>query len=233
MRLRFEGIEQMLHQDGETPGLEASAGRACTTTNHHQEQRDHPEERPPRNIIGRRIPCSRNQGSHHKKGVAESGLYAVDHPVCINPNGRDERRDEHDGIKPTHLFVFIEFAEFAIQEDHLFEQVMVVGEGRPYITALVVVNDMLFKLLCEEVGITPDSPALNLCRDLRAKVVKRVRMAARHFPQYCVPRNVYILREHWTAEDGLLTPTMKLRRRQIAERFAKEIEELYDSPRKR
>ena len=110
---------------------------------------------------------------------------------------------------------------------------MVVGEGRPYITALVVVNDMLFKLLCEEVGITPDSPALNLCRDLRAKVVKRVRMAARHFPQYCVPRNVYILREHWTAEDGLLTPTMKLRRRQIAERFAKEIEELYDSPRKR
>ena len=31
----------------------------------------------------------------------------------------------------------------------------------------------------------------------------------------------------WTAEDGLLTPTMKLRRRQIAERFADEIEELY------
>ena len=123
--------------------------------------------------------------------------------------------------------------EFAIQEDHLFEQVMVVGEGRPYITALVVVNDMLFRLICEEVGISPDSPALNLCRDLRAKVVKRVRMAARHFPQYCVPRNVYILRKHWTAEDGLLTPTMKLRRRQIAQRFANEIEELYDLTRKR
>lgn len=122
--------------------------------------------------------------------------------------------------------------EFAIQEDHLFEQVMVVGEGRPYITALVVVNDMLFRLLCEEVGITPDSPALNRCRDLRAKIVKRVRQAAKHFPQYGVPRNVYILRKHWTDEDGLLTPTMKLRRRQIAERFANEIEELYESPRR-
>lgn len=122
--------------------------------------------------------------------------------------------------------------EFAIQEDHFFEQVMVVGEGRPYITALVVVNDMLFRLLCEEVGITPDSPALNRCRDLRAKIVKRVRQAAKHFPQYGVPRNVYILRKHWTAEDGLLTPTMKLRRRQIAERFANEIEELYESPRR-
>lgn len=122
--------------------------------------------------------------------------------------------------------------EFAIQEDHLFEQVMVVGEGRPYITALVVVNDMLFRLLCQEVGITPDSPALNRCRDLRAKIVKRVRQATKHFPQYGVPRNVYILRKHWTAEDGLLTPTMKLRRRQIAERFANEIEELYESPRR-
>lgn len=122
--------------------------------------------------------------------------------------------------------------EFAIQEDHLFEQVMVVGEGRPYITALVVVNDMLFRLLCQEVGITPDSPALNRCRDLRAKIVKRVRQAAKHFPQYGVPRNVYILRKHWAAEDGLLTPTMKLRRRQIAERFANEIEELYESPRR-
>ena len=117
MRLRFEGIEQMLHQDGETPGLETSAGRARTTANHHQEQRDHPEERPPRNIIGRRIPCSRNQGSHHKKGVAESCFYTVDHPVGINPNGRNERRDEHDSIKPTNLFVFIEFTKFAIQEE--------------------------------------------------------------------------------------------------------------------
>ena len=122
--------------------------------------------------------------------------------------------------------------EFAIQDDHLFEQVMAVGEARPYITALVVVNDMRFKMLCDEVGIDSDDPNINNNRNLKAKIVKRIRVATKHFPQYGVPRNVYILREHWTVENGLLTPTMKLRRRQILERFAQEIEGLYNTGRR-
>ena len=119
--------------------------------------------------------------------------------------------------------------EFAIQEDHLFEQVMAIGEARPYVTALVVVNEMRFKLLCDELGIDPNDPGINDNRNLKAKIVKRIRFAAKHFPQYGVPRNVYILRDHWTVENGLLTPTMKLRRRQILERFATEIETLYST----
>lgn len=117
--------------------------------------------------------------------------------------------------------------EFAIQEDHLFEQVMAVGEARPYITALVVVNPTLFDLLCQELNIDPDAADLNANRDLRARLVKRVRQAAKHFPQYGVPRNICILKQPWTVENGLLTPTMKLRRRQIAERFRREIEAMY------
>ncbi len=123
--------------------------------------------------------------------------------------------------------------EFAIQEDHIFDQVMIVGEARPYITALVVVNDQLFTQLCEEIGVDPNAGNHNSNRDLRARLVKRIRQAAKHFPQYGVPRNIYILRERWTAENGLLTPTMKMRRRQILERFADEVESLYAAPTKR
>lgn len=123
--------------------------------------------------------------------------------------------------------------EFAIQEDHIFDQVMIVGEARPYITALVVVNDTLFTQLCEEIGVDPKADDHNNNRDLRARLVKRIRHAAKHFPQYGVPRNIYILREHWTPENGLLTPTMKMRRRQILERFANEVESLYATPSKR
>ena len=68
---------------------------------------------------------------------------------------------------------------------------------------------------------------MNANRDLRARLVKRVRQAAKHFPQYGVPRNICILKQPWTLENGLLTPTMKLRRRQIAERFSREIEAMY------
>ena len=131
-----------------------------------------------------------------------------------------------DKISPVDL-------DFAIQEDHIFDQVMIVGEARPYITALVVVNETLFTQLCEEVGVDPKAENVNGIRDLRARLVKRIRHAAKHFPQYGVPRNIYILREHWTSENGLLTPTMKMRRRQILERFADEIESLYAAPTKR
>ena len=81
-------------------------------------------------------------------------------------------------------------------------------------------------------GIDPNDPGINDNRNLKAKVVKRIRMVTKHFPQYGVPRNIYILRDHWTVENGLLTPTMKLRRRQIQERFAEEIETLYAAARR-
>ena len=123
--------------------------------------------------------------------------------------------------------------EFAIQEDPLFEQVMAVGESRPFITALAVVNEAQFAALCAELHLDPKDPEIALNRNVRARVVKRIRNAARHFPQYGVPRNVYVLHEHWTSENGLLTSTMKMRRRQILQRFAQEIETLYETANKR
>ena len=53
------------------------------------------------------------------------------------------------------------------------------------------------------------------------------RTPTKFFPRYGQPRNVAVLPDNWTTENGLLTTTMKLRRRQIAERYAAEIEELY------
>ncbi len=117
--------------------------------------------------------------------------------------------------------------EFAIQVDPLFDQVMVVGENRPYISALVVVNDERWRTLCKDLQINPDDPASRGARDVRNAILKRVRSATKDFPRYGQPRNVAIVSESWTVENGLLTTTMKLKRRQIAERFTGEIEELY------
>ena len=117
--------------------------------------------------------------------------------------------------------------EFAIQEDKLFDQVMVVGENRPYIAALVVVNQERWKALCKDLQLDPYDPSTMGCRQVRNALIKRIRTATKDFPRYGQPRNVAVVPESWTVENGLLTTTMKLRRRQIAERFASEIEELY------
>lgn len=119
--------------------------------------------------------------------------------------------------------------EFAIQGDRLFEQVLVIGDNLPYVTCLVVVNSKLWADLCAELRLDPEDPATLLSRDVQRQCLRRVRHACRAFPQYGVPRAVAITREPWTVDNGLLTPTMKLRRPQIMTANAKLIEKLYAS----
>ena len=119
--------------------------------------------------------------------------------------------------------------EFAIQEDRLFEQVLVIGDNLPYVTCLVVVNPKLWPAFCADLDLDPEDPATLQSRDVQRQCRRRVRHACRAFPQYGVPRAVAITREPWTVDNGLLTPTMKLRRPQIMTAHAKLIERLYAS----
>lgn len=119
--------------------------------------------------------------------------------------------------------------EFAIQEDRLFEQVLVIGDNLPYVTCLVVVNPKLWPAFCADLDLDPEDPATLQSHDVQRQCLRRVRHACRAFPQYGVPRAVAITREPWTVDNGLLTPTMKLRRPQIMTAHAKLIERLYAS----
>ena len=117
--------------------------------------------------------------------------------------------------------------EFAIQEDRLFEQVIVLGDNLPFVTAMVVLNDYLWREFCVELNLDPDDDATLTSRDVQRQILRRVRQACKAFPQYGVPRAIALTREPWTVENGMLTPTMKLRRPQILTAHAKNIEQLY------
>jgi long-chain acyl-CoA synthetase len=115
--------------------------------------------------------------------------------------------------------------ETAIAQDPLFDQVMVVGEARPYLAALLVVDGLRWKELAAGLGLT----ARQALTDERARVEVRRRIAARMaaFPGYANIRRIHLSLEPWTIENGLLTPTLKLRRKQAMERFSTIIEGLY------
>lgn len=123
--------------------------------------------------------------------------------------------------------------ELAIEHDPLFDQVMAIGESKPFITCLAVVNPQEWERFCEEQGIDPNDDVARNRRDVRMAALKKVRQRASEFPQYGVPRNIILLREPWTVENGLLTVTMKTRRKAIAERYAEEIKMLYTTPQAR
>ena len=102
--------------------------------------------------------------------------------------------------------------EIAAQLDPLFEQVMVVGEGKPYLAALVVLN----AAQAAKAGPLDDKA-----------LASRMAVQLKDFPGYAQVRRVAVASEPWTVDNGLLTPTLKLRRAQILERNVDQFEALY------
>jgi long-chain acyl-CoA synthetase len=102
--------------------------------------------------------------------------------------------------------------EIAAQLDPLFEQVMIVGEGKPFLAAMVVLN--------------PAQSAKAGALDDRA-LAARLGAQLKEFPGYAQVRKVTVSPEPWTIDNGLLTSTLKLRRTEIQRRFADRLEDLY------
>ncbi|MFE8033376.1 AMP-dependent synthetase/ligase [Thiohalocapsa marina] len=128
--------------------------------------------------------------------------------------------------------------ELALTMDPLFEQAMVVGEGRPFLSALLVLSDSHWRTLAAQLSaqlepqqeIDADDPdALQHPAVINA-VRTRVDHCLRHFPGYAQVRALHLERTPWSTENGLLTPTLKLKRAELETHYAAVIEALYQRP---
>lgn len=117
--------------------------------------------------------------------------------------------------------------EMAIETDGLFEQVMVIGEAKPYLSACVVLNNDHWNDLADKIGFDPDDPASLKMRDVEKQILSRMSQRLRDFPGYAQVRRVAMYLDPWTIDDGLVTPTLKIKRLVIMERLADDIKALY------
>jgi long-chain acyl-CoA synthetase len=127
-------------------------------------------------------------------------------------------------IAPTDL-------EMAIAGDPLFEQAMVVGEGMPYLAALIVLSGEWWPGFARSLGVAPEQEEALAAPAVVDAVVKRVERRLERFPSYARVRRVWLTLEPWTIESGLITPTIKLKRADLARRYAREIATLYEPDR--
>ncbi|HHH12825.1 MAG TPA: long-chain fatty acid--CoA ligase, partial [Thiolapillus brandeum] len=66
---------------------------------------------------------------------------------------------------------------------------------------------------------------------VHGRVLKRIQQALKDFPGYAKIRKVHLSLEPWSIEEGLITPTLKVKRPKVLERFAGEVEAMYsDGP---
>ena len=118
--------------------------------------------------------------------------------------------------------------ETAIMRDSLFDQIMVHGEGHPYLVAVAVVNPDSWKHLAEQLGLDAGIPASLRDKRVEEQVIQRISAQMREFPGYAQIRRAWLSGEPWSIENGLLTPTLKVKRAKVAEKFFDEIKELYE-----
>jgi long-chain acyl-CoA synthetase len=116
--------------------------------------------------------------------------------------------------------------EAAISRDTLFEQVMLVGEGKPYLTVLSNLNHEQWKKFAAEKGFKTDAGALQDPAVEKA-LVARIGAQMKDFPGYAQVRRIKATLDSWTVENGLLTPTLKLRRSRVMEKFQAELDQMY------
>jgi long-chain acyl-CoA synthetase len=119
--------------------------------------------------------------------------------------------------------------EMAIALDPLIEQAMVVGEGKPYLGALVILNPDLWNGLAEEFDQDPSNETSLQNEQIQGMILKRIRAALKDFPGYAKIRQVALLLEPWSIENGLMTPTLKVKRQKVTERYKQQIDSLYDT----
>ncbi|MGX9296887.1 AMP-dependent synthetase/ligase [Tsukamurella paurometabola] len=119
--------------------------------------------------------------------------------------------------------------EDALRSNPLISQAMVVGDAQPYIAALVTIDPEAFPQWKAANG-KPESATVSDLRndpDLLAEINKAVAAANETVSKAEAIKKVRILPEDFSEETGEMTPTMKVKRNVVSQKYADDIAELY------
>jgi len=119
--------------------------------------------------------------------------------------------------------------EDAITLDPLFDNAVIIGEAKPFLGALVVLNSERWFGLAKQHDLDPFDEKVLLDSKLHKTLLNHISDALRDFPGYAKVRRVMPCLEPWTVDNGLLTPTLKTKRQIVIEKFRDQIERMYHS----
>jgi long-chain acyl-CoA synthetase len=103
--------------------------------------------------------------------------------------------------------------------------VMIHGANKPYNVALVVPDQDALKKWAGETGI--DLGSIEKSDEVRTLIEKELADRSTSFKGFEKPKKFLITAEDFTTDNGLLTPTMKLKRRNVLEKYEKDLDALY------
>lgn len=117
--------------------------------------------------------------------------------------------------------------ESAILMNPLFEQVLVLGEGQSFLSALIVLNADSWPDTAKQLNLDEKDPQSLTDKLLHNHILKKLRQIMSSFPAYAKIRQVSVHLEPWTVENDLMTPTMKIKRPKVMAHHQVDIDRIY------
>lgn len=118
--------------------------------------------------------------------------------------------------------------EGALKNHPLIGQAAVIGDRRPFLTALIVLDPEIAPAWAKQHGLSGSIAELAQNPTVATEIEGWVAKANEQFSNVEKVKRYVILPNEWTAESEELTPTLKLKRRVINEKYADEIERMYN-----
>ena len=119
--------------------------------------------------------------------------------------------------------------EEQLQLSGYIQQAMVYGEQRPYNVALVVPDFAYLKQWAQEQGIdTSDTRTLLANEQVRELFVVEINRAQSNIKRYERVRDFVLEDDEFSPDNGLLTPSLKIKRRAVLAKYGDQIDDLYE-----
>lgn len=173
----------------------------------------------------------RNRPELREESFTEDGWFrtgdlgSLDEDGFLTINGRKKEILVTDGgknVSPAQL-------EDQIRSDAIVSQVVVVGDARPFIAALVTLDPETLPQWLERKGIPTDTPMKELIEhpEIVSRVQAVVDAANESVSRAESVRTFRLLEEDFTIESGHLTPSMKIKRPSVMKDYAGVVDDLY------
>ena len=119
--------------------------------------------------------------------------------------------------------------ESQLKQSLLIEQIMVIGEGKNMASALIQPSFEQAKVWLEEQGVSCKDDPESICKNeiLSEKINNEIRLHDEKFGKWERVKAIRLTPEVWSVEEGHLTPTMKVKRKVIMEKYQNLIDDIY------
>ena len=104
-------------------------------------------------------------------------------------------------------------------------QCMIEGTNKPHNVAVIVVDRKELEAWGGEQGVPKDE--LLTHKKVRELIASEIKKAGSEVKSYERPKDFILTDEEWTTENGMLTPKMSLKRREVMKKYGDELEKLF------